>query len=122
MLYALRLLVMVRLGSIFQRGFIVLRQTMDTKRTDAPELDANRDGFMTLKSVRDDSGAIIDFEWTFANEEAGEIMGRSGFDFVGRRMLEEFPWSRDKGWFDDYVRIVETGRVFFGRDPLSLRR
>ncbi|MDT0633135.1 PAS domain-containing protein [Rubrivirga sp. S365] len=72
-------------------------------------LIASPDGVMAFRSVRDDGGHIVDFEWTLANPRASEIVGRDVADLVGRRLLDVLPGNRDAGLFDAYVGVVETG-------------
>ncbi|AZQ68721.1 PAS domain S-box protein [Silicimonas algicola] len=70
------------------------------------------DGFMMLKPVRSDEGAIVDLEWTFVNAAAGDIVGRNPDDLVGRLLLVEMPGNRDEGLFDAYVEVIETGQTW----------
>jgi len=65
--------------------------------------------FTALKAVRGPDGAIVDFEWTYANRAAGEIIRHAPADLVGRRLLELQPGHREAGLFDLYVRVVQTG-------------
>lgn len=71
--------------------------------------ETSPDGFMIFRSLRDASGAIVDFEWLYANPAAERIVGRGADELVGRRLLEEMPGNREEGLFDAYVRVVETG-------------
>lgn len=66
------------------------------------------DGFTIFRAIRDSSGAIVDFEWEYANPAANE-MGRAG-DLNGRRLLEVFPGNGvHPHLFERYVRLIETG-------------
>ena len=69
------------------------------------------DPFAIMVAVRDETGTIIDFEYQFANASAAGYLDPD--DVAGRRLLELFPFHRDIGLFDAYVRLVETG------DPLT---
>ncbi len=75
-------------------------------------LDTSPAGVMTLRAVRNDQGAIIDLEWTMANQSAGAILGHDGL--TGRRLLELFPDDRATGLFDEFRHVVETGEVARG--------
>ncbi|WP_437983153.1 PAS domain-containing hybrid sensor histidine kinase/response regulator [Sorangium sp. So ce117] len=71
--------------------------------------EASPDGFMMLRSVRDASGAISDFEWVYVNPATGPIVGGRGKDLEGKRLLIEVPGSALASAFDAYARVVETG-------------
>ncbi len=64
---------------------------------------------MAFSSVRDRSGEIVDFRWTYANEAAARIVGKPVEWFEGRHLLVEMPGNRDEGLFDAYVQVVKTG-------------
>ncbi|WP_413160159.1 PAS domain S-box protein [Capilliphycus salinus ALCB114379] len=72
-------------------------------------LNSSLDGIMAFKSVRDERGKIIDFEWLLCNPSACEIVGRTESELLGKRMLEELPGHYEVGLFDRYVEVVETG-------------
>ncbi|HRD53663.1 MAG TPA: ATP-binding protein, partial [Flavobacteriales bacterium] len=71
-------------------------------------LDAAPNGVMTMRSVRDETGRIIDFEWTTANAMVIEMMGQG--DLVGKRLLHTLPEKLGQGNFAEYVLVVETGK------------
>ncbi|WP_413164326.1 PAS domain S-box protein [Capilliphycus salinus ALCB114379] len=67
--------------------------------------------FTILKSVRDETGQIIDFECMYANPKAEVALKRSGEDLVGQRLLEILPGSHfNTNLFNRYVEVVETGQ------------
>jgi diguanylate cyclase (GGDEF)-like protein/PAS domain S-box-containing protein len=72
-------------------------------------LDSSLDGMMAFRSVRDEQGRIIDFEWLLSNQAACDMVQRSKEELIGRRLLVEMPGNRDEGLFDDYVQVVESG-------------
>ncbi|MBT1708177.1 response regulator [Fulvivirgaceae bacterium PWU5] len=61
---------------------------------------------MTLRSIRDEQGTIIDFEYTLGNAASEKLTHR---ELPGKRMLQEFPYTRSMGLFDDFINTVETG-------------
>ncbi len=65
--------------------------------------------FTALKAVRGADGAIADFEWTYVNPAAGQILRHPPPALLGRRLLSVQPGNREAGLFDLYVRVVETG-------------
>ena len=75
-------------------------------------LAATVNGVMAFRAVRDDDGAVVDFEWTFVSPLAGQIVGHDPDALLGRRMLDVFPGNREAGLFDAYVRVVTTGEPF----------
>ena len=75
-------------------------------------LAASPDGVMAFRTVRDDEGGAVDFEWTLANPRAAEIVGRDADALVGARLLDVFPGNREAGLFDAYVGVVETGAPY----------
>lgn len=68
------------------------------------------DAFTILRSVRDIAGQIVDFEWTYVNPKAAEIVQRSAESLVGQRLLQVFPSAKTQtNLFDCYVQVAETG-------------
>ncbi|HET7201901.1 MAG TPA: ATP-binding protein [Steroidobacteraceae bacterium] len=66
--------------------------------------------FSILKAVRDAAGAIVDFEWEYANKAAARILRRPVTQLVGSRLLTELPGNRHRSpLFETYVEVVETG-------------
>jgi diguanylate cyclase (GGDEF)-like protein/PAS domain S-box-containing protein len=67
--------------------------------------------FTILQSIRDDQGQIMDFEWTYANPMAGQILKHPPEELAGQRLLAILPGNRENiALFDRYSRIVETGQ------------
>ncbi|MFN8595625.1 MAG: PAS domain S-box protein [Anaerolineae bacterium] len=70
--------------------------------------DLSPDAFTILQSVRDSSGQIIDFEWTYANPAAGRILKHPPEELIGQRLLTVLPGNLDVHvLFNRYVRIAE---------------
>jgi PAS domain S-box-containing protein len=68
------------------------------------------DAFTILDSVRDETGAIVDFVWTYVNPKAAEILQHPVEELVGQRLLDVLPGNQlNSELFDRYVRVVETG-------------
>lgn len=73
--------------------------------------DISLEGFTILRSLRDDLGTIVDFEWIYANRAAGKILKQPPEQLAGQRLLEVLPGNREnRALFERYVRIVETGQ------------
>ncbi|ACK71245.1 multi-sensor hybrid histidine kinase [Gloeothece citriformis PCC 7424] len=67
------------------------------------------DGFTVLKSIRNQSGEIIDFEWTYVNPTAAKILRSQINDLIGKRLLEILPDNQSNSeLFKRYVQVVET--------------
>ncbi|MEB3338136.1 MAG: PAS domain S-box protein, partial [Leptolyngbyaceae bacterium] len=72
-------------------------------------LNSSLDGIMAFRAVRANEGTIIDFEWLLSNPTACELVGRQPGEMIGKRFLVEMPRNLEKGLFDQYVQVVETG-------------
>ncbi len=70
------------------------------------------DGFAILSAVRDDENQIVDFRYEYINEVGCRLNQRSREEQIGHTLLELLPAHKDRGIFDQYVRVVET------REPL----
>jgi PAS domain S-box-containing protein len=69
------------------------------------------DAFTILDSVRDQTGKIVDFVWTYVNPKAAEILKHPVEELVGERLLEVLPGNQlNSDLFKRYVRVVETGK------------
>jgi PAS domain S-box-containing protein len=74
--------------------------------------DHSPDGMMIFRALRDDRGAIVDFEWLYSNSSASAIVGRRPEDLLGKRLLVEMPGNKASGLFDVYVKVVELGQPY----------
>ncbi|MEA5451486.1 diguanylate cyclase [Leptolyngbya sp. CCNP1308] len=72
-------------------------------------LNSSIDGIMAFRAVRNDSDAIVDFEWLLSNPSACAVVGHTAEYLVGKRLLDELPGNKTDGLFDLYVQVVETG-------------
>lgn len=66
-------------------------------------------GVVVFRSVRDEAGTLVDFEFVLLNQESERGTRRT--DLVGKRLFEEYPPARSL-LFDGMVRTVETGEPF----------
>ncbi|MBE7380913.1 MAG: diguanylate cyclase [Leptolyngbya sp. SIO1E4] len=87
-------------------------------------LDSSLDGIMAFRSVRDEVGTIVDFEWLLSNPTACELVGRSAQHLIGHHLLQELPGNRVEGLFDLYVQVVESGepmqhQVYYTHDAID---
>ena len=84
-----------------------LRQSEERFRI-AQELSL--DAFTVLRSVRDETGKIIDFEWTYVNPTAARVLNHTVEELVSQRLLQLLPGNQtNSDLFERYVQVVETG-------------
>src|SRR4051812_35205194 len=62
-----------------------------------------------LWPVRDEGGAIVDFEVGFTNPAGDAMMGFAMADEVGTRLLQALPPLVEMGVFDRLIAVAETG-------------
>jgi PAS domain S-box-containing protein len=72
-------------------------------------MDAMLDQVILARSIRDGSGAIVDFEIVFANAAALTSTGRTIEAVVGQRVRELYPGLVGSGLFDRFCQVAETG-------------
>ncbi len=65
------------------------------------------DAISALRAVRGETGAIVDFEWTYANP--AEAAQHPQTPLVGARMLDIHPEYRELGLFDALCAVIKTG-------------
>lgn len=78
--------------------------------------DSTPQGVVVYRSIRDQEGGIVDFEWVAVNPYAREIMRLDEDQLLGKLMLEELPGLAGNDLFARYVSVVETG------EPLELEQ
>lgn len=71
-------------------------------------MDSLLDPWVLMEAVRDEGGAIVDFQYVEANREAFRRNGLDRDELVGARLLTLFPGHRGV-LFDMYAHVVETG-------------
>jgi two-component system CheB/CheR fusion protein len=80
--------------------------------------------FTILQAVRDHSGHIVDFTWTYVNPAAALIAHTTPEALIGQRLLTHLPGCKStSSLFDRYVRVVETGephniQLFYDTDGI----
>jgi PAS domain S-box-containing protein len=87
-------------------------------------LNSSLDGIIQFCTIRNSSGAIIDFTFLLCNPAAYQLLGRSEADLIGAKMLDQFPGIRKLGLFDKIVAVVESNQslredFFYGHDKLN---
>jgi two-component system NarL family sensor kinase len=66
--------------------------------------NATLDSLEVFRSVRDEAGQLVDFEWVLTNEAAHRLLRRS--DLVGKRLLVEEPAMQPSGMFDRLRKVA----------------
>ncbi len=87
-------------------------------------LDSLLDPHVVLTAVRDESGEIVDFEYTDANAAACEFNGVTYEQLMGMRLLDFLPGHGATGLLDRYRQVIETGEPLVLDDyvyPLEIR-
>lgn len=71
-------------------------------------LNASLNGIITYSAVRDANGRIVDFRAETVNEVATKVLLLPDNN-PGWHLLERFPGVRERGLFDQYIQVVNTG-------------
>jgi len=71
-------------------------------------IDGSLDAVLALAAVRDDRGAIIDFDIVDANPRAAKMVRMPQEDLIGHRICELFPLDRSSGHFDRWVEVIDS--------------
>ena len=67
------------------------------------------EAFFLLGAERDASGRVVDFRFADLNAHGERVLGRPRDRVLGRRLCELLPVNRERGFFDRYVGVLETG-------------
>ena len=89
------------------------RQAQDRFRS---ALDIMRDSVAIDSAIRDDTGRIVDFRIEYLNPVVHDLGGRTRDQLMGATMLELWPEMAGSELFESYIRAVETGEAFIGRE------
>ncbi|MBE9158536.1 diguanylate cyclase [Nodosilinea sp. LEGE 06152] len=93
-------------------AMVTVQAALETSKMQlASVLNSSLDGIMAFRSVRDKTGAIVDFEWLLSNPSACTTVGRTADYLIGKRLLDEMPGNKTDGLFDLYMQVVETGEA-----------
>jgi two-component system, cell cycle sensor histidine kinase and response regulator CckA len=75
-------------------------------------LDAIPDPIGIHSAIRDETGRIVDFRIDFVNKAMTILNDIPAEQLMRGRMLELVPTLRQRGLFDEFVHVVETGEPF----------
>jgi diguanylate cyclase (GGDEF)-like protein/PAS domain S-box-containing protein len=82
-------------------------------------VETSLDAFSILESVRDKSGAIVDFRIQYANASAEKMTGRFRSELVGQMLSEVTPIRKTTSLFNLCCRVVETGEALSEEHPVA---
>ncbi len=71
-------------------------------------MEGSLDSVFFLTADRDATGAIKDFRFAEVNQRGCELLNSTREQVLGHRLCELLPVNRDGGFFDKYVRVLET--------------
>ncbi|AZT83896.1 EAL domain-containing protein [Marinobacter sp. NP-4(2019)] len=71
-------------------------------------MDNTLDGLAVLESVRNEDGTIRDFRIRKCNQRMGEIVRGTADNLIGKRLLDTYPETKEKGIFQAYCSVVES--------------
>ncbi len=77
------------------------------------------DAFYVLEAERDAAGVIVDFRFLDLNRNGARIIGYTREEVVGQRLCELLPINRERGYFDKYAQVVETGEPLLQEDSFG---
>ncbi len=72
-------------------------------------VNASLNGIITYQALRNESGAIYDFRAMLLNPVAQRVLALPDVE-PGWLILDKFPGVKDRGLFEVYVQVVETGQ------------
>ena len=81
-------------------------------------VEGSLDAFFLLQSVRDATGRIEDFTLVDLNSNGEKLISMPKEEVIGNRLCELLPFARTGGFFEKYVRVVETGVVLKEEFPV----
>jgi PAS domain S-box-containing protein len=89
---------------------VALSQARESQHRFDVALQSSSVAFTILAPVRDETGCICNFAWTYANAAAARMIGRPAHELVGRQVTEVLPkaWE-EPGFFARYARVSEDG-------------
>ncbi|MGX1365454.1 serine phosphatase RsbU (regulator of sigma subunit) [Streptomyces canus] len=90
------------------------RSAAASAATAQPVFDSLPGSAMLLTPLLGPSGEIEDYRIDAATEEAVDVVGRTGRQLLGRRILECFPSMADEAVWQGCLRTLATGEPFAG--------
>ena len=111
--------VIISLFLLYARKHILYIET-EARFRNATE--GSLDAFFIFRSVRDEKEQITDFEFVDLNSSAENMIGMPRKKVIGQRLCELIPINRTGGFFEKYVRVVETGETLDEEFPIAVEQ
>jgi diguanylate cyclase (GGDEF)-like protein/PAS domain S-box-containing protein len=74
--------------------------------------ESSLDSFYIFESLRDESGHIVDFRFTYANANGEERLDQTRAQLIGRKLSEVLPYLLSTDVFERCQQVVQTGIPF----------
>lgn len=81
--------------------------------------EGSLNGFFIFQCLRDETGRIEDFTFAYLNSNAEKMISMSQQEVIGKRVCQLLPFIRTDGFFEKYVRVMETRTVLEEEIPIS---
>jgi diguanylate cyclase (GGDEF)-like protein/PAS domain S-box-containing protein len=100
------------LPALIRRIAAIVREAARSRENESRLLaaaESSPDSILMYDSVRNASGEIYDFKFTFLNANAERLLGVSRNQVIGRNLYDVFPFMHDAERLEQHVKVVETG-------------
>lgn len=81
--------------------------------------NSSLDSIYIVTSIRDPSGEIEDFRFTYVNPNGARLLGRKPEHTVGQRFCEVVHFKRTSSLFEKYKSVVESGNEIREEFPVT---
>jgi PAS domain S-box-containing protein len=68
-------------------------------------LDTSINSVIVLKTLKNDNGEVVDFEYVLLNKSAEQVLGISKDSLIGKTITEHYPQCREAGILDFYTEV-----------------
>ncbi|CAG1000426.1 partial two-component system, cell cycle sensor histidine kinase and response regulator CckA, partial [Planctomycetaceae bacterium] len=82
-------------------------------------IEASQEAFDLMQAIRDEHGRIVDFEIVQINSRTEQLTGYTREQMIGKRVCELFPVTRDQGYFEKYIEVVETRKPWLSEFAIN---
>lgn len=72
--------------------------------------NASTSSIIALKSLRNDKGKIVDFEWLAANYATDKFLGLNNSEYIGESVKNCCPALLRNGFFEKCIQVVDTDK------------
>ncbi|NLP57326.1 PAS domain S-box protein [Lutibacter sp. B1] len=94
-----RIIRIIGIGQDITESVIAEQKLNETKNLFSNTLSSIKDGFVILDN---------DLRYTYANKEAGELLGRKAEELLGKHLWTEFPEKEGDIFYDNTIKAIET--------------